>query len=94
MKASSLIRLLQREVDKGNDLEVVAPLSPAYISSYWEPLNVVRVEEGNLVLESTLEELVACTHPDHVDGTSCEDRAVGCSPHCKCCMGELAKEAK
>lgn len=28
-----------------------------------------------------------CTHPDHVDGISCEDRAIGCSADCTCCMG-------
>jgi hypothetical protein len=26
-----------------------------------------------------------CTHPDHVDGTSCEVRAVGCRADCPCC---------
>lgn len=26
-----------------------------------------------------------CEHPDHVDGQSCEDRAVGCSKDCECC---------
>ena len=26
-----------------------------------------------------------CTHPDHVDGQSCEDRAVGCRRDCPCC---------
>lgn len=26
-----------------------------------------------------------CTHPDHVDGQSCEDRAVGCRADCPCC---------
>jgi hypothetical protein len=31
---------------------------------------------------------VECTHPDHVEGVSCEDRAVGCSPFCVCCMGQ------
>ncbi len=31
-----------------------------------------------------------CTHPDHVDGVSCGDRAVGCSPDCVCCMGYIA----
>jgi len=30
------------------------------------------------------------THPDHVDGISCEDRTVGCSPDCTCCMAECA----
>lgn len=30
-----------------------------------------------------------CTHPDHNDQTNCQERAVGCSPHCECCMGEL-----
>ena len=29
-------------------------------------------------------------HPDHADDTDCLDRAVGCSKHCFCCMGELA----
>lgn len=33
-----------------------------------------------------------CKHPDHVDGTSCEERSIGCSPNCSCCMGELAVE--
>ena len=31
-----------------------------------------------------------CDHPDHNDHETCEDRAVGCSKHCACCMGELA----
>jgi len=26
-----------------------------------------------------------CTHPDHVDGQSCEGGAVGCSILCRCC---------
>jgi hypothetical protein len=26
-----------------------------------------------------------CTHPNHVDGESCFDRAVGCHPDCRCC---------
>jgi hypothetical protein len=26
-----------------------------------------------------------CTHPDHVDGISCEVHAVGCSSDCPCC---------
>ncbi len=29
-----------------------------------------------------------CTHPDHNDQETCEDRAVGCHRKCKCCMGE------
>lgn len=37
------------------------------------------------------EQEVECTHPDHTDGVACTDRAVGCSPHCVCCMGELAE---
>lgn len=36
---------------------------------------------------------VKCTHPDHVEGESCEDRAVGCHPNCKCCMGKYTSEA-
>ena len=35
-----------------------------------------------------MREKVKCTHPDHVDGQSCEDRAVGCHPDCECCMGK------
>lgn len=27
-----------------------------------------------------------CTHPDHIDGVSCADRAVGCSKDCGCCI--------
>ena len=27
-----------------------------------------------------------CTHPLHVEGASCEDYAVGCSPTCSCCL--------
>lgn len=26
-----------------------------------------------------------CEHPDHVDGKSCEDYAVGCHKDCPCC---------
>lgn len=26
-----------------------------------------------------------CTHPDHQEGTSCEDRAVSCDKDCMCC---------
>jgi len=29
---------------------------------------------------------IECTHPDHVPGVSCEDRAVGCRASCRCCM--------
>lgn len=28
-----------------------------------------------------------CEHPDHEDGVSCLERAVGCSGSCRCCMG-------
>lgn len=31
-----------------------------------------------------------CNHPDHEENTSCEDRAIGCSEYCLCCMGEIA----
>lgn len=31
------------------------------------------------------ESQVNCKHPDHVDGQSCEDRAVGCNKDCECC---------
>ena len=31
-----------------------------------------------------------CTHPDHNDQETCGDRAVGCSKHCVCCMGQIA----
>lgn len=37
---------------------------------------------------------VKCTHPDHIDGKTCKDRAVGCSPLCVCCMGTLALAQK
>ncbi len=30
--------------------------------------------------------MATCTHPDHVDGVSCLDRAVGCAPDCACCL--------
>lgn len=33
---------------------------------------------------------VLCTHPDHVAGTSCADRAVACHPDCVCCRPEAA----
>ena len=29
-----------------------------------------------------------CKHPDHTDETDCGNRAIGCSKHCLCCMGE------
>lgn len=32
-------------------------------------------------------ETTTCKHPDHTPGVSCEDRAVGCSPSCECCLG-------
>ncbi len=31
-----------------------------------------------------------CTHPDHVDGKSCEDYTVACHQHCTCCLPPLA----
>lgn len=31
-----------------------------------------------------------CSHPDHNEQENCEDRAIGCSKHCVCCMGESA----
>lgn len=34
---------------------------------------------------------VSCDHPDHNDTETCEDRAIGCSSYCKCCMGSIAK---
>lgn len=36
------------------------------------------------------ERFSVCNHPDHQSEVSCLDRAVGCSPHCLCCMGGLA----
>jgi len=33
---------------------------------------------------------VGCTHPDHVDGKDCLDHCIGCSKHCKCCVGDAA----
>ncbi len=33
---------------------------------------------------------MTCTHPDHNDHETCEDRAVGCSKDCFCCMGDPA----
>jgi len=30
-----------------------------------------------------------CQHPDHVDGQSCEDRAVACHQGCECCLPPL-----
>lgn len=30
-----------------------------------------------------------CTHPDHVDGKSCEDYAVACHQGCDCCLPPL-----
>tara|TARA_R110000772_G_scaffold27652_3_gene70179 strand:+ start:127 stop:534 length:408 start_codon:yes stop_codon:yes gene_type:complete len=44
----------------------------------------------SLDAKSTGGDYHVCTHPDHVDGVSCADRAVGCNPHCLCCMEELA----
>lgn len=35
-------------------------------------------------------EFSPCTHPDHTAHESCIDRAVACSPHCKCCLGPAA----
>ena len=31
-----------------------------------------------------------CEHPNHEDGKSCVDGAVGCHTECFCCMGEMA----
>lgn len=36
------------------------------------------------------ERFSVCSHPDHKSEVSCLERAVGCSPHCLCCMGGLA----
>lgn len=36
------------------------------------------------------QEFVRCNHPDHNEQTDCQDRAIGCSKHCVCCMGNLA----
>ena len=32
-----------------------------------------------------------CTHLDHNDSETCEDRAIGCSMYCRCCLGENAR---
>ena len=32
-----------------------------------------------------------CTHPDHNDSETCEDRAVGCDKNCTCCMGKMGE---
>lgn len=34
----------------------------------------------------------ACEHPDHEEGRDCGDRAVGCSKHCLCCMGQSSPQ--
>lgn len=34
---------------------------------------------------------IYCEHPDHNHRDPCCYRAVGCSPKCFCCMGELAR---
>lgn len=31
---------------------------------------------------------IICDHPDHNDNETCEERCVGCSPYCKCCLGK------
>lgn len=36
---------------------------------------------------------IECSHPDHVPGVSCEERAVGCALTCNCCMGGSAYAA-
>ena len=30
-----------------------------------------------------------CTHPDHIDGQSCEEHAVGCNEECECCCPKI-----
>ena len=34
----------------------------------------------------------SCTHPDHNDHETCEDRACACSKDCRCCNGPSAEE--
>lgn len=29
----------------------------------------------------------SCTHPDHTDGETCEDRTISCHKNCICCKG-------
>lgn len=45
---------------------------------------------GQSELNDGLGAFSRCEHPDHNDSESCLDRAVGCSKHCFCCMGEMA----
>lgn len=37
-----------------------------------------------------MDQFEKCDHPDHVEGEVCEERSVGCSKHCTCCMGSTA----
>ena len=45
---------------------------------------------GQSALTDGLGPFEICEHPDHNEQTDCQDRAVGCSKHCICCMGDLA----
>ncbi len=46
----------------------------------------LRKREGEEAAYDKAVGILRCTHPDHVPGHDCRDRAVACSPHCLCCL--------
>ena len=44
---------------------------------------------GVFITHNKLEHGIVCTHPDHVDGQSCEEGAIGCDAKCVCCQGQI-----
>lgn len=73
--------------------ELCEQLPPSYRDQSRARLgNVVErmtLRDADLYLDLRLDQhgVLPCDHPDHEDGESCLERAVGCSMNCRCCMG-------
>lgn len=60
--------------------------SRARLSNAVERMTLREADE-RLGLRLDQHGVLPCDHPDHEDGVSCLERAVGCSMNCHCCMG-------
>jgi hypothetical protein len=63
------------------------PFTPYWIHGKQKEIASMDVSVHNHNNEEMIDnKMVECTHPDHVDGKSCEDHAVGCHKDCRCCF--------
>jgi hypothetical protein len=59
------------------------------VRAYCRIKSGARVRINGTIISNFKINGVLCDHPDHTDDESCEDRAIGCSVYCKCCMGSI-----